>query len=132
MKKLEFPDYHYLRAVEGWLTLGDLASASNELDQINPALRSHPDVLMMHCDILAASRKCDALLPIAEALFRTTPENLDSWLQRSFALHQMERTHEAFDLLLPALEKFPKSWSVPYNLACYTTQIGRLTDGWQW
>ena len=35
-------------------------------------------------------------------------------------------------MLLPAVELFPKLWLVPYNLACYCAQLGRLQEARQW
>jgi len=32
---------------------------------------------------------------------------------------RVETDKEAFDLLLPAADQFPRVWTVPYNLACY-------------
>jgi len=40
----------------------------------------------------------------------------------------MRRTPEALDLLVPAAKKFPKVWTISYNLACYCSQLLRLDD----
>ena len=69
---------------------------------------------------------------IAETLVKVAPRETHGWTHRSFVLHEMNRTQEAFDLLLPAAERFPKCWLIPYNLACYCAQLGRLKDAWQW
>jgi len=42
------------------------------------------------------------------------------------------RTQEAFDLLLPAVKRFPRETTIPYNLACYTSQLGDLSTARQW
>ena len=34
--------------------------------------------------------------------------------------------------LRPAFEKFPKETIIPYNLACYAAQMGRLDEAWEW
>ena len=47
-------------------------------------------------------------------------------------MHELKRTQEAFDQLLPVAEKFPKVWTIPYNLACYCAQLGRLAESEQW
>lgn len=132
MKRIEAPDIHYLIAAEGWLGLGDLASASDELDQITPALREHPSVLVVRCDIFAEAKNWNSLLQVASTRIRIAPEDPNSWLNCSFALQQMRRIADAFDLLLPTVEKFPKNWMVTYNLACYTAQLGRLNEAWRW
>jgi Flp pilus assembly protein TadD len=47
-------------------------------------------------------------------------------------LHELRRTQEAHDLLLPALKRFPKETTIPYNLACYTSQLGDLPAARKW
>jgi tetratricopeptide (TPR) repeat protein len=52
--------------------------------------------------------------------------------QRSIALYRLKKTQEALDQLLPAAKRFPKVWSIPYNLACYCAQLGRLDECQEW
>jgi hypothetical protein len=33
---------------------------------------------------------------------------------------------------LPIADKFPDLWVIPYNLACYTCQLGRLDEARLW
>jgi hypothetical protein len=47
-------------------------------------------------------------------------------------LHELNRTQEAFDLLLPAATKFSKEWTIHYNLACYSAQLLKLDDAKEW
>lgn len=67
-----------------------------------------------------------------DAAWKLAPERSSGWIFRSFALHELKRTQEAFDLLLPISERFPKVWTIPYNLACYCAQLGRLEDCKEW
>jgi predicted Zn-dependent protease len=132
MEPLKHPDNFHLRAAWGWLGLGDLVSANNELDEITPELRAHPDVLVARGDIYAKAKKWGSVLTITETLVKIAPEKTYGWIHRSFALHEMKRTQEALDLLLPVAERFPKFWLVRYNLACYCAQLGRLKDARNW
>jgi len=34
--------------------------------------------------------------------------------------------------LLPALKLFPKFWLLPYNLACYCAQLGKIKEAEDW
>ena len=68
-------------------------------------------------------------LPISAT---TVEPSLRAWLSRSFALHELNRTREAFDLLLPVAEKFSQELVIPYNLACYCAQLGRFDQGREW
>ena len=49
-------------------------------------------------------------------------------LRLAFALHELKRTREALDTLLPVADKFPTLWVIPYNLACYYCQLGQLPE----
>ncbi|MGO8837547.1 MAG: TPR end-of-group domain-containing protein [Limisphaerales bacterium] len=132
MKPLPAPDSHHLSAAQGWIELGNDREASEELEQITPQLRAHPDVLEVRWHIYARAKKWDACVDIAGAIIKLDPNRPDAWIDRSFALHELKRTQEAFDQLLPVAKKFPKVWTIPYNLACYCAQLGRLDDCQAW
>jgi hypothetical protein len=34
--------------------------------------------------------------------------------------------------LLPAVDQFPEEPIIPFNLACYASQLNRLTEAWAW
>src|ERR1035438_8574338 len=102
MKKLPFQDRRFLDAAEGWLGLGDHSAANEELEQITPELRADPIVLEVRLQISWAARKWDACVEIAGALVKLKPGNDYGWIGRSFALHELKRTQEGHDLLLPA------------------------------
>lgn len=122
----------YVDAAEGWLGLGDHVSANEELEQIPAELRAHPKVLLIRCSIYEKVKRWDACVDLAEAIVTKAPEIPDGWIRRSFALHELKRTQEALDKLLPAVEKFPEVWTIPYNLACYTCQLGRCDEAESW
>jgi hypothetical protein len=56
MKALQPPDSLHLRAAEGWIGLGDYRAATEELDQITAANRTHPDVLQLRWFISAEAQ----------------------------------------------------------------------------
>ena len=47
-------------------------------------------------------------------------------------LHELRRTQEAREALLPAVKKFPEASLIPYNLACYACQLGDPAEARQW
>jgi tetratricopeptide (TPR) repeat protein len=132
VKSLAPPDSHHLSAAIGWLGLGNHLEANEELEKITPALRAHPDVLEVRLHIYMAAKKWDLCVNIAGAIIKLDPNRPDAWIHRSFALHELKRTQEAFDQLLPVVDKFPKVWTIPYNLACYCAQTGRLEECKKW
>ena len=121
-----------MNAASGWLGLGDLASAEDELKQISPPMREHSEVLLARSEIYFAAKKWAALLPLSEIILQQLPKFDMVWINHSYALHELKRTDEAFDRLLPAAGKFPKQWLIRYNLACYCSQLGRLQEAMLW
>ncbi len=125
-------DKFLVDAASGWIGLGDLDSARTELGRIPPKLRNHPAVLLVQGELLFAERNWEPFLTLTETLLGQFPKLDLLWINRSYALHELKRTREAFDALLPAARKFPKRWLIRYNLACYCSQLGALGDAMQW
>lgn len=132
MKPLQPPDSFHLSAAIGWLELGNPTEANEELEKIAPALRAHPDVLEVRLQIYMRAKKWDSCVDLAGAIIKLDPDRSDAWIHRSFALHELKLTQGAFEQLLPAAIKFPKVWTIPYNLACYCAQTGRLEECKRW
>ena len=121
-----------LDAASGWIGLGDLASARDELAQISSEAKNHPAVILVLGEYHFAAKEWEALLPLAERMLGKFPEQDVLWINRSYALHELKRTQEALDALLPAAEKFPKHWLIRYNLSCYCAQLGLLPESLEW
>jgi tetratricopeptide (TPR) repeat protein len=132
MKPLEPPDSFHLMAAEGWLDLGDHREAARELENIKPKLRLHPDVLELNWKIFAQDKNWIRCREIGQALIRAVPERASGWIDLSFALHELQQTEQAFENLLKVASRFPDHPLIPYNLACYTCQLGRLWEAQQW
>jgi len=132
IKPILHHDSLHLQAAEGWLELGNHLEANEELEQIKPELRSHPDVLELRWHIYRRAKKWEACADIAGAIIRLAPDRADAWIHRSFALHELKRTQEAYDQLLRVADRYPKLWTIPYNLACYCAQLGRLEECQSW
>jgi len=132
MKPLEPPDSLHLQAAQGWLELGNPIEANEELGKIPHQHQAHPAVLEVRWEICAKAKKWDAALEIASALVQVVPEHPLGWVHRSFCLHELERTAEARDNLLRAVDKFPEDAILLYNLACYECRLGRLEQTKHW
>lgn len=79
-----------------------------------------------------ASKEWDRLVPLADQMVKLFPDHAELWIHRSYALHELRRTREAFDALLPGTEKFPKVWLIRYNLACYCAQLKQVDEALRW
>ncbi len=130
MEKLEPPHSHSLSAADGWLELGNIAEARTELDRIPARLQNHPQVLEVRWTILAHEKNWPAALQTALDLLRADTGIFSGWLYHAYALRRAPGggLQAAWDALLPALEKFPRNATIPYNLACYACQLRRLDE----
>jgi tetratricopeptide (TPR) repeat protein len=132
MNELEPPDSHYAQAAQGWLELGNLTEAAAELAKISEPQRNHPEVLSVHWNIYASEKKWEAGVAVANQIVETAPDYPFGWIHRSYALHELKRTQEAFDQLLPAVSRFPKLSLIPYNLSCYCCQLCKFEESMIW
>lgn len=130
MNPLTPPDSHHLSAGQGWLELGNHLEAREELRNLNPVLHSHPDVLELQWGICFAEKNWNACFDVGSALVQSAPKRAHGWRHRSVSLHQMKRSREAYDLLFPALEMFPKDWTIHYDMACYACVLRNLEEAW--
>ena len=131
---LEPPDIHHLLAAQGWLELGNTCEAGEEIARIAPKNLDHPDVLEARWTVCASGERWEAGLEIAEALMRVAPERASGWLHRAYALRRVKDggLQRAWDALRPGHDKFPKAEVISYNLSCYSAQMGRLEEAWEW
>lgn len=132
MSELFPPDLHYFNAALGWLELGNPSEAAEELNRVSAENQEHSEVLELRWEMSARQKQWEMATQVADRLIHTAPDRASGWIQRSYALHEMRRTKEAWDNLLPAAGKFSKDSTIPYNLACYACQLGRLEEARQW
>jgi Flp pilus assembly protein TadD len=118
----------HLQSAHGWLELGNTNESKKELELIAAPLRTHPDVLGLHWAIHENLGNWDQCVSIGRALVESVPEETSGWIHRSFALHEMKRTQEAYDELKPALDMFEKEQIVWYNMACYACCLGEKME----
>ena len=131
-KTLPPPNCHFLDAAVGWLELGNPREALNELAQIAPEFIDNPQVLEVKWQVFARTDCWDKSLPIAQAFCEVAPGLPQGWLHQAVSLYRLNRTQEAWNLLLPMAKKFPRSWIIAYDLACYACQLNRVDEGRQW
>ena len=132
MSDLSFTDIRHLEAAQGWLGLGNWREAKVELDTILGELQSHPNVLQVRWAIHAAAKEWESAVQIAAEFRKSRPDSPFGFVHLAYALHEMKRTQEAQDVLLPVLEKFRDEFIIRYNLACYACQLGDGEGAWRW
>ncbi len=134
MSELPQPDAQFLLGAIGWIELGLPAEAHAELSRIAGTFQQHPDVLDVRWQVCAALEDWDQALAVAEALVTLAPQRVSGWIHRAYSLRRATGGGllQSWEALLPACGKFPKNSIIPYNLACYTAQLGRLDEAWDW
>jgi predicted Zn-dependent protease len=132
MKSLELQDQRHLEAAQGWFELGNCVEASRELDEITAQMRGHPSVLEVRWQIYAAAKKWEYAAEIAKAISEFAPDNPFGFIHHAYSLHELKRPREAWNVLLPVVDEFPKEYVIRYNLACYACQLGNLREARHW
>ena len=131
-KPLEPSEMMRLRAVEGWLELGNPNEASEELSQIATRHQGHPDVMQARWHVNAKLQRWDACVEIGKAMVTLTPNKSLGWINYANALFYLKKYQEAFDILFPVVQRFPKNPYMRYNLACYQCQLGNHDVSMDW
>jgi predicted Zn-dependent protease len=132
MSDLGLSEIRHLEAAQGWLGLKNWREASAEIASIPSAWQSHPDVLQVRWAIHAAAREWELAAEVAKNFRETEPDSPFGFVHLAYALHEMKRTQEAQDLLLPVIDKFRDEFIIRYNLACYACQLGDREGAWKW
>jgi predicted Zn-dependent protease len=132
MRSLKAEEQHCVNAAMGWIELGNPKEAIAELSRIPLACREHPAVLEVQWRIHADLQQWESAFAIGKRLVELAPDKPGSWINQSFALHELKRTQEAWKVLLPAAGKFPEISTIPYNLACYACQLGDHVEARRW
>jgi predicted Zn-dependent protease len=132
MKPLELHDQRHLEAAQGWFELGNCIESTEELDQITREMGGHPSVLEVRFHIYAAAKKWEYAAEIAKAISEFAHESPFGYIHQAYSLHELKRTQEAWNVLLPVVDRFPKEYIIRYNLACYACQLGNLKEARDW
>ncbi len=133
-KELSFEDLRRLQTAEGWLGLGDAASASDELEEITLEDQTHPAVLQVRYAIYAKREQWDMAAQVAEKLGSLLPGIAGTWINLAYATRRKSGggIPHAKQILLAAQAKFPADCVIPFNLACYCSQLHEFDQAEQW
>jgi tetratricopeptide (TPR) repeat protein len=112
----------------GYLELGMLQEAWDALEEIDAEQRHLPDVLQVRLEIYRRMEKYEGMATIAEHLTKTLPEDSQNWISLAYAQRRYIDLQTAQKTLLEAQKRFPEEATIPFNLACYACQLGRLDE----
>ena len=134
LRPLNLENARYLRAAEGWLELGDAVSAGDELEEITSDEQTHPAVLQVRYAIHAKRGQWDMATEVAEELATGLPDSAGSWINLAYATRRKTGggIPEAKKILQAAEPLFPDEYLIPFNLACYCSQLHEFDQAEQW
>ena len=132
MQNFSDQDERHLIAAEGWLELGSWLEANEELENITPQLRGHPKVLYLRWGIYAKAKRWEMASEVGRSISILVPDAPLGWIHWAFALREMKHTKEAYGVINSVVAKFPGESTMPYNLACYSCQLGNLKEAMEW
>lgn len=117
-----------LEAVQGYLTLGMVEEAWEELDDLPPDLRSSDMVAHTRIKIYQSLEKWEPARMLAESLAMKSPENADWWVEWAYSLRREQSVAAARGVLWEASMRHPGVAIISYNLACYAAVLGDLDE----
>jgi tetratricopeptide (TPR) repeat protein len=130
--EFDLNDKRLFEAAQGWLGLGNWEEANEELENITPGFKAHPEVLALRFQIYSKAKKWDYAAEIARSIAELLPDNPFGPFHLAYSLHELKRTKEAYDVLIAVVDKFPNEHLMRYNLACYSCQLGNMKEAYQW
>jgi len=127
-------DQRHLTAAEGWLELGDHIAAFDELENIEPLHRANPEIFKLRWRIYNKAGQHTAAFAVAEGLTLMLPDEPEPhiWLAHSARRMPDGGSEQALQLLLDIANDFPDETAVPFDLARYNCQLGRLIEARNW
>jgi tetratricopeptide (TPR) repeat protein len=127
------PTSRHLQFASGYLALGMLAEASDELEAIEGEDRLSPEVLFVRSDLYMKAKQWDLLLAVSRELARKNPKHHEGWIGWAYALRELNRIEEAKAVLLEAESIHGKKCALlHYNLACYCCLLGDQVAAKEW
>jgi predicted Zn-dependent protease len=119
---------HAVRAAFGWLNLGNPTEARAELTTLPASLAGHRDVLACRLAIATHEHTWTEARDGAEQLVMLEPSESQWVISLAYATRRCQSLDAAEAILRAARPRFPEEAILPYNLACYAAQLGRLAE----
>ncbi len=114
------------------LKSGRSLEAGMKLERISPELRKHPEVLKLRYEIYKQEKRWHAALDAAQDYSEKVPSDVTGWLGQAVCLHEMKLSQRALNMLLKVVDRFPDNAMIPFYIALFTTELGRLEQARKW
>ncbi len=115
-------------AATGYLMLGMIQDAWDELEALPPELRTRDEVLATRIEIYHKLAKWEQARILAESLAGRSPQNPAWWIHWAYSLRREQSVEAAREVLEQAVRIHPDVSLIPYNLACYACMTGNMVE----
>jgi tetratricopeptide (TPR) repeat protein len=115
-----------LQAAVGYLELGMLVEANEEIENLAPELKTSSPVLGVRLEIYRAAEKWSLMEVVARELWKRHPDEPVYWNDLAWAVRRADSINAAQKILLDAVERFPGDALTHFNIACYACQLGDI------
>lgn len=118
-----------LQYARGYLELGLIKEAEEEINSIDGPDHLSLDVLRFRVDLHMAAKQWERVVAVARPVCAVAPGEANAWVHWAYALRELNRVEEAREVLLQAEPLHAESEPViHYNLACYASLLGDLAE----
>lgn len=123
------PLHRRLEYARGYIGLGMLKEAAQELAPIDPTTARSPEVLRVYVDYYMETKEWDKVVAIAPSLCEASLQDEGAWIAWAYACRELGRVEEAQAVLRRAEPQFGETCAVlHYNLACYACLLGNQDE----
>lgn len=120
-----------LQPAWGYLQLGMLQEANDEIENLPPAVKTVKEVLILRAYVYQEAGAWELLREVGCFLTRTWPEDYLHWIWLAYGTRGCRTLEEAEQLLLEALRLHDSEPMVHFKLASYAALLGRLDEARQ-
>lgn len=114
-----------LRYASGYIELGMINDASDELEAIRAEDRFAVPVLVVRLELHMAANHWETVVGLGRELAQQSPKHERAWICWAYALRELQRVDEARAVLLEAEPLHGRTSALlHYNLACYYCLLG--------
>lgn len=117
-----------LRTAHGYIDLGMMQDAWDELESLPPAMRAEGAVFETRIAVFMRLGKWESARVLAESLAGRSPGNPGWWVSWSLAIRREQTVEAAQAVLRQAAAIHPNVPVIAYSLACYACVLGEMAE----
>ena len=114
----------HLSAASGFLALGMLDDAANELEEIPPVLKRSPEVVAIRVEIYRAASKWEEMAMLSRQLVKMRPDDSAAWLALAFAVRRAESPDAELAVLREEDKALPSCAAVNWDSPAAKLRVG--------